>query len=481
MSKVDMNEKELIDKYSHIELISSKMLVNGLNFDLDKRYEYYGQLQQAFIQYGEVLEQYIDWMKEINSITEIEEHVRILLDNNISRVLDMVGYCEEICELLYELVYADDKRYDDLLERFRYLEGRIAIILRYELLSDCDLEANTRGLDRAADILNETSCLTGDYYPIHILPNRQNRHFLPSYEIDDTAIILQGQIKYEDDFTLETLYRYRRLYPKTPIIVSTWKKEVREDFRWRAQTIGVDIVENDYPEEKGKFNINCQLITSYEGVKYSKDKFCAKYAIKMRSDQRFYLPDFLQYLKNEINLFPVKTNGRIEGRIILNGSGASVWSFPFRLADYWAFGTTNDLIKLYSAKHSPKLSTDAYKKLWENIAYDNEQAITSMPDEVRILKGREHKELNDSEVYIARTYYEEYILGRKLDYDIDDVYTHYWNFLRDYVIIEDPQLLIMYWPKYKSKYFEYDCNTSTGSLTHTSWLDLVISGESTGR
>ncbi len=473
-------EKGFIDRFKEIEVISGKMLTNAGNMYGDQRYDYLSQLQDAIIQFGEMIETHIDWLNDIASNEELQEHIKILLERNAEQFSAVVRCCEELCEIIYDMTRQPGAAYEKQIASFKDIEGKIAVILRYEILSDYDDEANNNGLERAVALLRETGIHTGDHYPVHILVNRLGRHYLPKYDMDDVAIILQGQIRYEEDFTLETLYRYRRLYPKIPIVVSTWKNEVQDDFRWRAQTIGVEIHENEYPEENGVFNINCQLVTSYEGIRYASEKYDIKSALKIRSDQRFYLPDFLQYFKNEIKLFPLKTRGRVEERIIFNGNGASVWSFPFRLADYWAFGTVNDMLALYSAPHSPEIGKDAYTKMWKYLLYDNEQIITDMSDEERLNIGREHKGLMDSEIYIAKTYYENHILGRRLDYDKDDVYTHYWRFVRDYTIIEDPQTLIMYWPKYKFRNYEYDCNSATGSLTHTSWLNLLLCGNEAG-
>ena len=429
-------------------------------------------LRDAFMQYEEVLEQHMEVIEDDLNNTD-DRHVNIALNVNLDKLRQAVNYCKGIIDILSEIAEEADGNYKEKMENMKHLLGKLVLHMRFEILCDyCD-EANENGLMRAAKILRETSKITGYYYPVNVLINHACRHHFPEYDIRDTAIVMQGPIRYEDDFTIETLYRYRRIYPYTPIVVSTWKNEVNSDFRWKSDLIGVDILENEYPEKRDKYNTNYQLVSSCEGLKYAKNKYGVDYSLKCRTDQRFYLTEFIPYFKSEMKLFPLKKISAVAERIVLGGVFSSMLSYPFRISDFWSYGKADDLIKLYSAPCPEEKKIDAHKKIWEDMHIENEQLINYLSREERVKLAKEHEELLDSEAYIIRTFYEDHILGRKLVADRDDLYMHYWRFIRDYTIIEDPETLTLYWPKYDSAYIRFDSSTYGGALNHTAWANLV--------
>lgn len=466
-------EKQLIDQIDVINELSRKTLTGIDSFSDYGAFARIGKLQEVYISYGELLEDRIDGISDILK-RPVEKKIGIVLNENVIKLRQAVGIIENICESLYVIATEEHVKKAERINEFKKLLGELTLFMRYEILSDYDSESNDKGINRATEILKETSGITGDYYPIHIFVNRLCRHYFPTYDIDDTAIVFQGQIKYEYDFTIETLYRYRRLYPNVPLIVSTWENEVREEFRWRAETIGVDILENKYPERSGRYHINYQLCSSREGIKCAKKKYNIKYAMKCRTDQRFYQPDFLVYLKNELKLFPIKKGSDIEERLIFNGVNASMWSYPFRLSDFWSFGTANDLIKLYSIPYAEDVGGDGHIKMWEDMSFESEQISENMTKEERFQIAKEHEDVFDSEAYIIRAFYETNILGRKLCPDDDDIFMHYWDFVKDYVVIEDPDTLLMYWPKYNNAKFVFDRCTYGGTMTHSTWLNAYM-------
>lgn len=474
---MDQKEKKIIDELNGIEELSMKVIQGASGLPFNKAYPMLGQLQELYIQYGEMLEEHISWIRTVLLNESLAKHARIALEDNVIKLGSAVGICEDICEALYRLAEDGQADFDANAEKFRFLEGKLALFMRYEILTDHDEEANDRGIDRAADILQKTARATGDNYCIRIMVNHVCRHYFPQFKISDVAIVMQGQIKYEDDFTLETLYRYRRIYPDTPLIVSTWRGEVKDLFRWRAEAIGVDILENEYPRESSRYHLNYQLHSSREGIKHAQVKYRVRYGLKCRTDQRFYMLDFLQYFNNEIRLFPIKNVSKTEERIIFNGVNSSMLSYPFRISDFWAYGTVNDLIKLYSAPYPEDKGGDAHKKMWDDMPLENANVIDEMTKRERLSRAYEHENLFDSESYIIRSYYENHILGRKLLPDEDDLFIHYWDFLKNYTIIEDPEILHMYWPKYNSAKYVFDSSTYEGALTHSTWLNLVMRGQ----
>ena len=71
------------------------------------------------------------------------------------------------------------------------------------------------------------------------------------YNFSDTAIVLQGPIAYENNYTADTIRLYRKVYPNAPIVVSTWPGESTDDFRKICRENSVALLENVPPEIAG--------------------------------------------------------------------------------------------------------------------------------------------------------------------------------------------------------------------------------------
>src|SRR5262249_45232089 len=81
-----------------------------------------------------------------------------------------------------------------------------------------------------------------------------------------TAIVLQGAVVAELDFTLQTLVLYRRIFPHALLILSTWEGEDRALLE-RARQIGVQVVLSAKPAFFGQQNINLQIVSAAAGVR----------------------------------------------------------------------------------------------------------------------------------------------------------------------------------------------------------------------
>ncbi|MBR3050746.1 MAG: hypothetical protein IKG61_04770 [Selenomonadaceae bacterium] len=141
-------------------------------------------------------------------------------------------------------------------------------------------------------------------------------YFKPTHTLDDTAIVIQGPIAYNNDYTVETFKLYRSIYPNAPIVVSTWKGEATSSFRRVCRENLIVLLENEMPEDRGFGNVNLQLESSLQGVKFIRQNTSAKFVLKTRTDQRINYFDFLVYFKNLRKTFPPKGD-RLRERIIL--------------------------------------------------------------------------------------------------------------------------------------------------------------------
>ena len=69
------------------------------------------------------------------------------------------------------------------------------------------------------------------------------------------AIVLQGPIQKENQFTIETIKLYNEIFKGAQIILSTWADEDNKIID-EAQSLGAEIILNKKPEIFGPFNVN---------------------------------------------------------------------------------------------------------------------------------------------------------------------------------------------------------------------------------
>ncbi len=237
-----------------------------------------------------------------------------------------------------------------------------------------------------------------------------------------TAIVIQGPIKKDDDFTLETVRLYKRLYPECVLILSTWnnEKEYLESF-YKEGTV---ICLSELPEHSGALNCNFQGVSSHAGVAKAVELNCERIC-KTRTDQRFYLPDLFKYLEDLTELFPLRIDTQQKERLI-SISSTSFSHRPYHVCDMFLYGDAADVAGYFSSKQDTR---DKEPIEW---------------------KGNiEYSKLKAGEVWFTANYIES--LGYELKWTKED--SDYY--LRELFLILDTSLIDLYWAKYTdSEYVE---------------------------
>ena len=95
---------------------------------------------------------------------------------------------------------------------------------------------------------------------------------------NEFAIILQGPIDNEENFTLETIRIYKKIFPNARIILSTWENENINQIRL-IQKENIDLIQNKIPRNSGTGNINLQLKSTSAGIELAKSEGI-KYTLK---------------------------------------------------------------------------------------------------------------------------------------------------------------------------------------------------------
>lgn len=242
----------------------------------------------------------------------------------------------------------------------------------------------------------------------------------------ELAIVIQGPVDKEFNFTIETVKIYKKLFPESHIIISSWKGMPLETEQV-LEALGCYVILSDYPKPMGYFHLNYQVLSTMAGLKKAKE-LGAKYCIKNRSDLRINKPQSFEYFKSLLEVFPLKGDEiPLSGRIIsLNGWRGQMF-YPFWIQDYMYFGYTDDLINLFDI---PKDDRDI----------PNSACFTS--GENRIRNGKDFTRTLSPEMYITYHFVKKFI-------NVDELTVRKsWDIIRKYFIIMNFEDLNIIWKKH---------------------------------
>ena len=232
------------------------------------------------------------------------------------------------------------------------------------------------------------------------------------------AIVMQGPLKLEENFTRETLKIYQKNFPDCPIVLSTWKTENADEIK-KIEDLGVKVLLNSPPPPyKGLWNVNNQILSTRNGLARAKETG-AEYVIKTRTDQRFYETNIPEFLFNILKTFPVYDRGAQKSRLVT----FSMNTFKYRLydiSDMFLFGHIDDVIKFWSCEFEQR---------------------TDFPPHQNLL---EYSELRPSEIYFTTEYLKK--LGHDCKYTLRDSWLAYGR----YFCVVDSVSVGLYWPKYSN-------------------------------
>tara|TARA_X000000950_G_C13867496_1_gene641408 strand:+ start:192 stop:1232 length:1041 start_codon:yes stop_codon:yes gene_type:complete len=176
------------------------------------------------------------------------------------------------------------------------------------------------------------------------------------------AIIIQGPIVDDSNFTTETIKFYLHNYPHIPIVISTWEgdaKKLKNIFKKEINK-KIFLILNKIPNYSGYKNINLQAVSTNNAINFAKKLKC-RYVLKTRSDIRLYSTNFDTYLLNLIQFY--KLNNKIykkqRERII-----STSFTLRYRLysvSDLVMFGNIKDLSNYFNIFTDKKIEEKFYK------------------------------------------------------------------------------------------------------------------------
>lgn len=257
----------------------------------------------------------------------------------------------------------------------------------------------------------------------------------------DFAIVIQGPLLHESNFTLESVRLYRRLYPYAGIIVSTWEEEPDTAIIAFEQA-GAIVLRNAKPSKSGPSNINMQICSALAGIRYAEQQGY-RYALKTRSDFRIYSPSFLVNALSLLDAFPLHGNSRQKARLLAFSD--IVKYMPYCVPDKNMFGTVADMLDYWSPPYDER--TD------------------SPPDALMDLAR-----FGVAESYLLCNYMK--VLGRRIEWTQSDS----WAIFRDHFVFMDQSAADIYWHKYQRqreyRWKSYDQSTTFQEFGFFDWLRI---------
>jgi hypothetical protein len=309
--------------------------------------------------------------------------------------------------------------------------------------------------------LRKSTQVGPDFLTFHARPKRAAEFRVQpdlAAESEQVAVVLQGPIATEDDFTLETLRIYRQHLPAANLVLSTWSDTPAAALE-PLRSLGVDVVLCGKPAVAGLFNVNLQLTSAAQGVLRARDAG-AQWILKSRTDQRLCAPNAVAFLKALALTFPCAPGSKQRHRVIGVGQGTLKYAL-YHLTDQTVFGHVDDMVRYWTP--SPRF--EAPPPHWPQ---GLQEILATVP-------MGELNRLASAESFFASRFLEG--IGRPLSWTLEDS----WSAFRDCFCVADFGATDFYWVKgqqytWRELYVEYDELTNRRELGFSDWL-LLYSGK----
>lgn len=287
-----------------------------------------------------------------------------------------------------------------------------------------------------------TSFLTHRHRPIR----QEVRHVNWGPDLrSDTAIVLQGPLLLDLDFTLETVRLYRSYFPQAPIIVSTWV-DAPETPIAELKRIGSRVIVQQVPALKGVSNSNLQMASSHAGVLMAKELGC-QFVVKSRTDQRIYNDQALSLFHGLMKAFPLSMDVSLQEERIF---AVSMNSFAYRMygvSDMLQFGRISDMCRFWSG--------------------DVDERRIEEP--ICAKSHRDFAQRNICEVFFCTEFL------KKTGWSPQWTLTDSWHAIGSRFCVVDSSSLDLFWPKYTSveeRWRSYQGDPRFQEIDFGRWLEM---------
>lgn len=292
---------------------------------------------------------------------------------------------------------------------------------------------------------NETN--KKDFYTYHARPQHASDYHYDPYNFnlvskEKLAIILQGPIKKEKNYTLNTIKLYRKNYPDALIILSTWEGENIA----LGESENLKILYNEFPNNRGALNFNLQKKSTLSGLLLAASNN-AQFSIKTRTDQRLCAPNLDLLLREYLAQYPTHDD---RPRII--ESSVNICKYrPYSMCDVFQYSSTEELIRMWDIE-----------------------------DDNRSLTATELSNTNPSPIDLYNADVAEIRLHRRYaanrDHKVTPDLENYHKFITDYFLVIDKEILDLHFFKYTASEYNLSMNPLYSDkrilsrFTHSDWV-----------
>jgi len=339
-----------------------------------------------------------------------------------------------------------------MIKTLKIIKNKILNFIKFEkFYFTLNLNKQVSGISILEEAKGFLFFFTKNNYLRFILSPKYQKNFkLISTETSNKTefgILIQGPIlnNEEKKFLYNTLQIYKKIFPNTSIVLSTWESsntaEFENDFK------NLTILKNEIPKNPGLVNINFQIKSASEGLKKIKE-MGIKNVLKTRTDTRVMKPNTVSYLLSMLDKFKISNQ---KFNRIFSCNLQSTKFRPYGLSDLVMFGETKD-IELY---------------------------FNSEDEDTFFKKNQLDKIINDTalagEVFLCSRYLIN--IGETLDWS----QKHWWKCLAKYFGIFNCYDIDMFWKKYDWQ-FEQRGLRNYSNLSHrcfdfSDWISLYSNKE----
>lgn len=324
--------------------------------------------------------------------------------------------------------------------KWRLLIALIRLISRSE-------ERFRRHLPRLQAVISKELDETESAWTSHVSrPKRPPAHATALRNLTPAAVVLQGPLRLQDAFTLETVRHYRRTMPAAQIIVSTWDGQDADTLQ-AVERLGATVICSPDPEQPGAANINRQIRSTQAGLAVAR-RAGLEWALKTRADTRINAHHVLDYLAGLHRLFPLPAPVQARGRLIVLDFATRLL-VPNHPSDMLMFGRLDDLE-----------------------AYWDVPPSTAPPQPAEAAETGELWNESTPEIYLCEHYL------RRIGYGFERSIDSWWKTLADLFVVVDRTALDYFWPKYGyADEHRAPCDEATRALSLCSfreWVNLHV-------
>lgn len=395
-----------------------------------------------------------DILSTLDKCIKAHSNVERLINENNKQVLDLLEVLQDTAISVGEAIEQDyGVRQAAVFRLEEYCELLYQIHFRIEQ-GDYDPDEIKELIREADKKVNKTILIMKRVMKIDVSGQLRTYYDRPRYADEvgifsekalkyKTAIVMQGPIKKEDDFTLETIRLYKRLYPDCILVLSTWRNE--EAYLAQFYDEQITICLSEPPMHSGALNCSYQAVNSYAGIAKAAKMGCERIC-KTRTDQRFYLPDLFTYLEDMLDTFPLRIQ-TIQKERLISISYTTLSNRPYHVCDMFLYGEAADVLRYFPGKVDDRD--------WEPIHWTS---------------NIEYSKLRAGEVWFTANYIES--LGYDLKWTVED--SDYY--LRELFLILDTTLIDLYWAKYSDnehseRIYNDDTYQNQRIVTFFNWLN----------